>query len=163
MTTNTRLAIIAVAVFGLIAVQAQGTESSDLLQEIRNLRTDILEARVERKADTVILLEQILSGIRADLARLQDEERAAAEQIAQLEAHLTTSKATPEERLHIEEARAVITGGQVENARTRRAVELRAREAEIAGRLSRAQHALHELQVKRPNPINQMRTEGGPK
>ena len=161
MTTSTRRFISVTVISGLaaLALTAQApapsapgprtTEEGELLQEIRKLRLDLLETRIDLKTEAVTLLEQTLAQVRAESARLQDEERAVAEQIRQLDAHLVSMESAPGEKTQIELMRGLITGGEVEKTRAARAAQLRAEEARIHDRLRQMNNDLRDMRSRR--------------
>jgi hypothetical protein len=121
----------------------------ELSREIRQLRSDLREIRIERKLDTVTALEHMLIRVRADISRIRDEQQAIAEQVAQLDTQLT-GQLTPEERVQLETLRAALTDGPMEHSRSIQSAELKHHETELDGRLRQVQQDIRQLRNQTP-------------
>ena len=143
------LFVLAVAALGEQAPSGCAAQS-EALAELRKLRVEILEYRIESRVEALAGLEQDLQRIRGERQRLQEDERARIEQLAEVEGFLSTQghTLTPEQRTHFEAMKAGIVGEQPEKLRTEQAAIMK-REAEAADRLRAVQQQVQSLEAKR--------------
>ena len=123
-----------------------------LMAEVHKLRMELLEFRFETQAAKIPALEHGLSQIEAQRARLAEEERAAPQQIANLEARFQGQTLLPEQRAEIESAKAAFAAQQAERSSTERSA-LQSRETELSAALSLEQQRLQALKSR----LNELR------
>jgi predicted nuclease with TOPRIM domain len=86
----------------------------ELTAEVRNLRLELLEQRLERQDQTITLLQNQVDNIRADQRRLEEQERSTARELAELNHRLSQPDINQEERTQLEHLRtmAMTTGAE---------------------------------------------------
>jgi hypothetical protein len=131
-------------VSGSSATSAAPIGQDVLLAEVRRLRADLLELRIEASTAKVSALEISMSDIQATRSRLAQEEQTLAQQLG-LELGAAPPNLTPEERSQIEALRAAAIAGESEKLRTEQRV-LERREREVGDSLRAEQQRLQALQ-----------------
>ena len=122
--------------------------SGDTLAEIRLLRLELLESRIDVQSQKVLPLEQALAQIKSERIRLRDQEQANATQLAQVDARLAASNLAAEERAQLDAIRTAIAGQQLDEIRAAQTA-IDKLEAETSGRLRTEQQRLEALQLRR--------------
>lgn len=123
----------------LAATGAAGQDGVDanhqkaLLAEVRKLRIELLEFRIEAQATKIPVLELGLNRIEAQRLKLAEEERTVPQQIASINAQLTGQSLTPDQRAELDALRSTFAAVQAERVSTERS-SLEAREAETPPR-----------------------------
>jgi hypothetical protein len=116
-----------------------------LLAEVRRLRVDLLELRIEASATKVSALEISVSDIQATRSRLAQEEQTLAQQLGTFQLGAAPPNLTPEERSQVEALRAAAIAEESEKLRTEGRV-LERREREVGDSLRAEQQRLQALQ-----------------
>lgn len=122
-------------------------QQKGLLQEVRKLRIELLEVRMEAQNVKVLNLEQGLTQIEVQRSRLLEEERAAPQQLANLDPRYQGQTLLPEQRAELEILKATFMATQTEHLNTERSA-LQAREAETSAALQLEQQRLQALKAK---------------
>ena len=134
-----------------VHLQAQSNPcpiSGDTLAEIRQLRLELLESRIDVQSQRVSPLDQALAQIKSERIRLRDQEQANATQLAQVDARLAAPNLAAEERAQLDAIRAAIAGPQLDEIRAAQTT-IEKLEVETAGRLRTEQQRLEALQLRR--------------
>jgi hypothetical protein len=130
---------------GCAVPDANGDFQRMLLAELRRLRVDLLEYRIELQTARTAALQLTLEQVRARQSRLSDEERAAVQQLNTQEPQFSAQTLTPGERSQLESMRAALSAEQEEGTRAERS-DLAIRESAADTDLRAAQQRLHDLQ-----------------
>ena len=117
-----------------------------LLAEVRKLRVELLEMRIEAQAAKIPALEQGLAQIETRRARLAEEERSAPQQLANLDSRFRGQTLPPEQRAEFEGVKAAFLAAQAEHSNTERST-LQMREAEISASLKLEEQRLQALKA----------------
>lgn len=115
--------------------------------EVRQLRVELFEHRLESEAQKITVLEKDLAAVRSERAALQAEESVHRQQIANLDSQLAEAVVEPQARAEIEASKAELAGGGAEKLRAAQDV-LIAREAEINERIRLAKAHLQNLSTR---------------
>lgn len=133
---------------GPVAGVELGAQSADqpalreVISQLRKLRLELLEQRVESQEGNILQLERELLQVRADQQRLEQQDREQADALAQLEQRLSDGSLTAEDRHELEVNRAgVISKGDGGAARS----SLDQRRAHVEQRLEQARQQLQKL------------------
>jgi hypothetical protein len=124
--------------------------ANEVVAELRKLRIEILEYRIESRAEDLARLERALQQVRSARLRLEEEEHARAQQIAEAETFLVTQgqTLTPEQKTHFEAMKAGMIGTQPEKMRAEQAAVMK-QKAEADDRLRMAHQQLQWLKAMR--------------
>jgi hypothetical protein len=133
-----------------VECSAAQTHRNEVLSELRKLRIEILEYRIESRTENVAVLEQALTQVRSERLRFENEERVRVQQMAEAETYLATQAQTlsPEQRMHFEGLRAGLMAEHPERLRAEHAT-LEKREAEAEEGLRAAHRQLEQLKANR--------------
>jgi hypothetical protein len=118
---------------------------AQLLAELRRLRREVWELRVEAQLTRTSAVERALDEVRAGRRKLQAEEQALTLQMQRLESQLASAPAGSEERLRLEIERAEQGPTDLERIRSAQIV-LAGQESEVERRLLAEQQRLELLQ-----------------
>jgi chromosome segregation ATPase len=137
---------------GPVAGADLGAQSADqpalkeMINQLRKLRLELLEQRVENQEGNILQLERELQQVGADQQRLEQQEREQAEALAQLEQRLSEAQLTPEDRHELEATTraAVIARGDRGAARS----SLDQRRAQVQQQLEQARQQRQKLLEK---------------
>jgi chromosome segregation ATPase len=145
------LIVLTALALGPVAGAELGAQSADqpalreVISELRKLRLELLEQRVESQEANILQLERELQQVRADQQRLEQQEREQADALAQLEQRLSETSLTAEDRHELEANRAgVISRGDGGAAKS----SLDQRRAHVEQRLEQARQQLQKLLEK---------------
>lgn len=115
--------------------------------EVRQLRVELFEHRLENEAEKITVLERDLAAARSERVALQAEESVHRQQVANLDAQLAEASVEPEARAQMEASKAELAGSATEKLRIAQNT-LAAREAEIAERIRLAKAHLQTLATR---------------
>jgi hypothetical protein len=131
---------------GCAAFDGNGEVQRMLLAELRKLRMELLEYRIETQTNRVSALQLSLSQTQARRQRLADEERVAVQQPNIPEPQFPGPMLTPAERTQLESLRSAAIAEQAGRIRSEQS-DLAARESADADALRAEQQRLQSLQA----------------
>lgn len=135
-----------------------GTELSDLLRqlisELQQLRIELLEQRLQQQQGGISRLEEEIRQARAEAEGLNDQDRALASEIAELDEQIAQSGGV--ERVELEGSKARLAASGPEKTRARKSASAR-REAELSDRLQQEQ----SLRVQLLERVRRLAAESG--
>jgi chromosome segregation ATPase len=144
------LIVLTALVPGTVAAADLGAQSADqpalkeVINQLRMLRLELLEQRVESQEGYILQLERELQQVRADQQTLEQQEREHADAVARLEQRLSDSS-LPEDRYEVEAARAgLIARGDKGAAKS----SLNQRRAQVQQQLEQARQQRQKLLEK---------------
>jgi chromosome segregation ATPase len=116
-----------------------------LLEELRRLRVELLEYRIESETARVAALETSLGDIQAQRSRLAQQEQALAQQLGSPQTPAAFPNVTAEGRSQFESLRAAAIADESEKLRAEQRL-LERREREVGDSLRTEQQRLQALQ-----------------
>jgi hypothetical protein len=120
-------------------------EVRQLADELRILRRQISEWRLEALSDKAGEIGLELQAIRADKLKMRDEQQNTARQMSDLDVQIHNAAAGSEQRTQLEAVRTALAGGDSERAKS--ALDrLERREAELSRALTAVQKRTADLQ-----------------
>jgi len=115
-----------------------------LTVEVRKLRSELLEQRLEAQELKLTLLKRELEQARAKQQQLEEEEQALSQEVAELDKQLSQSTLTTEDREQLETAKTELDGGRLERLRAERQ-KVTEQKAQLLELLVRAEQRWQEL------------------
>jgi colicin import membrane protein len=116
-----------------------------LLEEIRGLRIELLEERIERRDERIAGLERQLAEAQAERQRIAEAQRAQNEEIAEFDQRLASPGLPAEDRAEVERLRSQWTSAAASRV-AEQAVSASRRESELRAQLAREQQSRRQLQ-----------------
>jgi hypothetical protein len=119
----------------------------EILREIAALRRDLLESKVEAQQLRASTAEKTLSDLEAERQSLSVQERESLEQISRLDAQMTATTPSPEERAILETQKATLSGPELDRLHGRQN-EIDQRASGVRQTLAIEQQKVRELQQR---------------
>jgi len=119
ISTLALVAAVALSPNAVIELRAQSPEQPALrilIVELKKLRLEVIEQRLESQQENTRRLERELQQIRRDELQLEEEERARAHALKQTDQQLAQSELTAEERQELEANRATFISGGLQDS-----------------------------------------------
>ena len=118
-----------------------------LVAEVRKLRIELLEFRIEAQAAKIPILEHQLGLIEAQRLKLAEEEQTGSQQLANIDAQLSDQTLAPAQRAEIEGVKATFATAQAEHLMMARQ-SLQVQGAETSTAVNFEQRRLQALKAK---------------